>query len=152
MVSGDSPSKIQQFIDGFMQDSNLVDQIERKLSGFDCLGRFNALSYWLGHDHPILIEAGDKQVYSFPDDSAAHAFEAKVRDAGGSTRRLERASWVAALNYLARSFQDVDTDELLETLNADRSVAGIPQITDIAAVENAVVHLKLAELRSGSVS
>ena len=39
-----------------------------------------------------------------------------MRDAGGSTRRLERASWVAALNGLARSFQDVDTDELTGNL------------------------------------
>ncbi len=138
---GISPAKTRQIIDATRQDPDLPMSFEEKLSGVDCLGRFNALAFWLAHDHPILIEVGDRQVYSFPKDSAAQAFEAKVKAAGGSTHRLERASWVAALKGLAGSFQDVDTDELMETLNADRSVAGIPQITDIATVESAVSRL-----------
>jgi hypothetical protein len=100
------PSRIQQVVDAIRQDPNLLTDLDGKLSGVDCLGRFNALAYWL----------------------TARA------DVSGP-------AWALALHHLAENLQHVDVHELTASLNADRSVAGFPQIIDVTAVETAVTRL-----------
>jgi hypothetical protein len=50
-------------------------------------------------------------------------------------------NWTALqllIDQLTRNLQSVDSPVLIAILNADRSLAGLPEVTDVAAVENAV--------------
>jgi hypothetical protein len=58
----------------------------------------------------------------------------------GAHGDISPAKWGLALHHLSRCAQSVDAEELVETLNADRSAAGFPLITDVALVQAAVIR------------
>jgi len=48
------------------------------------------------------------------------------------------AAWETAIHRLSAMFQSIRTGELMDALNADRSAAGMPQISDTTAVDSAL--------------
>jgi hypothetical protein len=89
-----------------------------------------------------ILEAGSKPVSKFEGElhgDCLWAFNtlafslAKSSDFGAEM-------WELALLRLTENFQKADTGDLMATLNADRSAAGIPEVTDIAAVVSALAR------------
>jgi hypothetical protein len=51
---------------------------------------------------------------------------------------VSSAAWETVVPRLVENLQNIDADELMATLNADRSAAGMAQITDITTVKDAL--------------
>jgi hypothetical protein len=88
-----------------------------------------------------VVEAGSKVVPKFegelPGVDCLWAFNVLVYSLATSSD-LGAELWEAALNSLTENFKRVDSGELMATINADRSAAGMPQVTDIAALVSAL--------------